>query len=103
MRHGDGHSWLKWMGHFAKMSYCFWEIFVKNTSLQGSTLSGHRMTTKERGWRRRKGEAKGEELPRKGIPSCPEQWVVSFQLQEHLRPQHLLRDSSEGLKGLLYE
>ena len=66
MGHGDGHSWLKWVGHFGKMSYCFWEIFLKNTSLQGSTLSGHCMSTKERGWTRRKGEAKGEELPRKG-------------------------------------
>ena len=27
------------------VSYCFWEICSKNTGLQGSTLSGHRMTT----------------------------------------------------------
>ena len=38
-----GHLWLKWMGRFN--SYCFWEICSKNTGLQGSTLSGPRMTT----------------------------------------------------------
>ena len=27
------------------VSYCFWEICSKNTGLQGSTLSGPRMTT----------------------------------------------------------
>ena len=31
-------------GSYGKVGYCFWEIRLKNTGLQGSTLSGHRMT-----------------------------------------------------------
>ena len=30
---------------YGKVIYCFWEIYSKSTGLQGSTLSGHRMTT----------------------------------------------------------
>ena len=32
-------------GSYGKVSYCFWKICLKNAGLQGSTLSGHRMTT----------------------------------------------------------
>ena len=30
---------------YGNVSYCFWEICSKNIGLQGSALSGHRMTT----------------------------------------------------------
>ena len=41
-----GHLWLKWVGQLwqSKLLF-FWKICSKNTGLQGSTLSGPRMTT----------------------------------------------------------
>ena len=40
-----GHLQFRWWGSYAKVDYifCFW--LKKNTGLQGSILSGHRMTT----------------------------------------------------------
>ena len=36
---------LKVWGIYGKASYCFLGDMLKNTGLQGSALSGHRMTT----------------------------------------------------------
>ena len=42
-----GGAFMAWMGtwhSYGEVSFCFWEIRLRNTSLQGSTLSGHCMT-----------------------------------------------------------
>ena len=41
-----GHLWLNGLGMAVMASCCFvWKYAQKNTGLQGSTLSDHRMTT----------------------------------------------------------
>ena len=39
-----GHLWLNGWGIYGKVSYCFLEDMLKNTGLEGSTLSSPHMT-----------------------------------------------------------